>query len=191
MLDLYPMRLLAMTLMGGLFVVFHSQVWADTPAAKAGDFLELLPVQPQRSGVTGRVSESTDKIRVELRAERTSALQPLERQMRLRGQELLAHSVCKFSPAPGKRLMVALRGIQVVHSYEQGGWMELALEIPRQTPICEIRDISVSVSNEKLIDKDTHTATTNHVPSPAISGALPSATRDAEPISVQRNQGAF
>lgn len=185
------MRLLVMTLMGGLFVMFHSQGWADTPAAIAGDFGELPSSPLQRSAVSSRLTETNDTIRVQLRSQRSSALQPLERQLRLRGQELLAQSVCKFSPTPGKRLVVALRGIHVVHSYEQGGWMELALEIPRQTPICEIRDIPVSVSDEKTIDKGANTGTSNHVFNPDTSGMPTRENRDSEPISVHRNQGAF
>jgi hypothetical protein len=104
---------------------------------------------------------------------------------------LLAQYLCGFTPAPGKHLVAVLRGVQVVHSFEKEGWLDLTLEVPRQTPKCSIRERSLPVPKEGL--KYTNVPPAYNAQS--LSGSPYEASADvsesAKPILVQRNQGEF
>jgi hypothetical protein len=101
--------------------------------------------------------------------------------MNLRGQELLAQSLCRFAPSPGKRLVAALRGVQVVHSYEQDGWMDLTIQVPRQTPNCEVREVAAVAPPLP--------ATAATAPA-ALAPSVP-ANEPVAPIVVRRNKGEY
>jgi len=175
---------LAALLLGPLAAV-SAQAWAASHAAEPSG--PSAPPAP----MTSRLIETPDNLRVELRAQRASALQALERQMSLRGQELLAQSLCRFTPTPGKRLVAALRGVQVVHSFEQEGWMELTLQVPRQTPTCEVREVAVAVPRE-TVGATPAPASTSAAPAPVPPLSVPAAANDAAaPITVRRSKGEF
>ena len=138
--------------------------------------------------VASRVIEQPDIVRVELKAHRTSALQPLERQMTLRAQELLAQTLCRHSPKLGTRLVANLRGAQVVHVVEREGLMELRMEAPMQTPTCEIRLVTIPPRVPQPAIETT-------VANPPQQGSTPSAEGTppipGSPITVQRSKGDY
>lgn len=66
-------------------------------------------------------------------------MQPLERQVVLRAQEVLLRHLCGRSPAPNEQLTGTLRGVQVVRSNEQQGILAVVVQLPLQNPGCELR----------------------------------------------------
>ena len=193
---LNTLRLAAKFCLVGFLWLLPHQGWANTNEAKSIDIHVLpKPFPAQLSTVSSRLIETSNKLRIELRTQQTSsrqvARQALELQMSLRGRELLAQHLCRFTPVPGKRLETILRGVQVVHSSEQEGWMELTLEVPIQTVNCEIKAVAVRVSRVEPLDTKV-----SNVPNPGALTASPSessfiASESAKPIAVQRSIGEF
>lgn len=93
---------------------------------------------PTLANTAPTVTIRGDTLSVRIVGRRVSALQPLERQMTLRATELLAQHMCRYKPEPNKRLATSLKGVQVVHSVESSGALDLVVEVPMQSPICEV-----------------------------------------------------
>jgi hypothetical protein len=198
---LHPLRLTAPALMVGYLGLLAPQGWAVSQGAEAAGAITPRPpgLSPEPSSppsappstMTSRLIEAPDNLRVELWAHRTSVLQALERQMTVRGQELLVQSLCRYTPVPGKRLVAALRGVQVIHSFEEEGRMELTLQVPRQTPVCEVRDVGATVLREGPLVTMPSLATGTPAPAAPLLAA-PAVTSDAAaPTTVRRSKGEF
>jgi hypothetical protein len=128
--------------------------------------------------------------------------------MNARGQELLARHLCGYTPVQGKRLVAGLKGVQVIHSFEHEGSMELTLQVPRQVPTCEVRDVpiapartaepSVAAPTEApaTVPADPPAGSATRVPAAAASAARASpaaagAPEGAAPIKVRRQPGEY
>lgn len=84
------------------------------------------------------IVERDGRLTLRLVGRRSTALQPLERQLTLRAAESLAEHLCRYKPRPGTRLQARLNGLQVVHSVESNGVLELVVELAVQQPRCEV-----------------------------------------------------
>ncbi len=98
---------------------------------------------PSWSVGAGPVQRNGGLLQVTIRGRKTGVIQPLERQLTLRGQELIAQAMCGFNPSPGLRLSAALRGFQVTQTSETEGILEVTVEAPVQTPRCEVLRVPI------------------------------------------------
>jgi hypothetical protein len=98
---------------------------------------------PSWSIGAGPVQRNRDLLQVTIRGRKTGVIQPLERQLTLRAQELISQAMCGFNPSPGLRLSAALKGFQVTQVSETEGILEVTVEAPVQTPRCEVLRVPI------------------------------------------------
>ncbi|MFM8546308.1 MAG: hypothetical protein ACKODB_01580 [Betaproteobacteria bacterium] len=66
-----------------------------------------------------------------------------EHRQATRAMAAIARSLCKFEPAPGKRLEAGVSGYTMVSSIQRGREMEVVMRAPTQTAVCRVQVIEI------------------------------------------------
>ncbi len=105
-------------------------------ATLSPDLLNRLP--------TNQVTELDGQIYVRVMDQRRGATQALERLLINRATAMAGHWLCNFSPKPNQRLEVSLQGVNLIHSHESSGSMEVVIRLKKQKPDCVVQTVASS-----------------------------------------------
>lgn len=145
--------------------------WLLTLAGLAWAAVGNSQTLPSSAFLTGlpfnEVTESDGQIYVRLRDQRRGASQALERQLIGRATVLAGHWLCEFTPKPNQRLETNLQGVNLIHSVEVDGILDVVIRLKTQKPDCTVqpRDSTepkpLAVSASRVVDAHVEGGTTN------------------------------
>ena len=157
-------------LLVGLALLLPGVVGAQTTPLSS--LLDRLP--------TNQVTELDGQIYVRVVDQRRGATQGLERLLINRATVMAGHWVCNFSPKPNQRLEVSLQGVNLIHSQESGGSLDVVIRLKKQKPDCVVQTVaapSPAVSSPPTVNSPVAApAVSPSVPAPAAAAALPSSS---------------
>jgi hypothetical protein len=163
-------------LLVGLALLLPGVVGAQSTTLSA--LLDRLP--------TNQVTELDGQIYVRVVDQRRGATQGLERLLINRATVMAGHWLCNFSPKPNQRLEVSLQGVNLVHSQESGGSMDVVIRLKKQKPDCVVQTVAApppavsSPSTANLPVSAPAAIPPVSVPAPAV--ALPSPSPVSPPF---------
>jgi hypothetical protein len=156
--------------------------------AQATDSSQLLNRLP-----TNQVTALDGQVYVRVMDQRRGATQALERFLINRATVMAGHWLCGFTPKPNQRLEVSLQGVNLIHSQESGGSMDVVIRLKLQKPDCLVQ--TVAAPSPTLPSQSTAPAPNASAPFPpqpveAPAAALSSATSVVSPdVSPAETQG--
>jgi hypothetical protein len=90
-----------------------------------------------------QVIEADGYVYVRVQDQRRGATQALERILIGRASVLASYWLCQLTPQSHQRLDANLQGINLIHSREENGVMDVVIKLKKQKPECTVQTIPV------------------------------------------------